>query len=586
MAPAKILIVEDEQITAADIEDTLGRLGYEVVGIASNGEQALDIARRRSPQIALMDIRLKGEMDGIETARRLRQQFDTPSIFLTAHTDDSTLARAQHTEPLGFIVKPFHESELQASLQMALHKHGLDRMRLTRAKEMEDTLEALAEAVVRTDDRGRTIYLNQAAERWTGWKIDEAVGKPLAEVLRLLDPVTTKPLDSFMALALRDRHMAEIPAGTRLRARDGIEREVAGTFAPVKDALGRMHGTAVVLYKAAAPAPAAANHSRRTPETPAKESEIVVRSSAMREVVRFADRVAASRVSTILLQGESGTGKDVLAKRLHERSERADQPFIALNCAAIPDTLLESEVFGYERGAFTDARAQKKGVLDLADGGTVFLDEIGELQSHLQAKLLRVLEEQTFRRLGGLRDVEVNLRIITATNRDLAEAVRQKEFREDLYYRLNVITIVIPPLRERRDDVLPLAQMFIARYNTKFERKIEGLTSEAQRMLLDYSWPGNVREVRNTIERAMVLAEGDRIDCGDIHLGGELGEVAEPGHRAAAAAALGESSLEDVERAMLVQALQRCQGNQTQAAKMLGVTRDTLRYRIKKFGLS
>ncbi|MBI1356915.1 MAG: response regulator [Acidobacteria bacterium] len=584
MAPAKILIVEDEQITATDIEDIVGRLGYDVVGVAPNGPLALDIARRRRPELALMDIRLKGEMDGVQTARRLREQYDTPSIFLTAHADDSTLDRAKDAEPLGYIVKPFHEAELQAALQMALHKCSVDRLRSTRAREMEDTLEALAEGVVRTDELGAVLYLNHAAERWTGWKLSEARGKRLTEVLHLLDPANAKPLDRFIEAALRERRMVEIPIATKVRARDGIEREVAGTFAPVTDGLGHTLGTAVAMCKVPEQlAIEITNGSRRSGSRAASDSEVVVHAPAMLEVMRLAERVATSQVTTVLLQGESGVGKDVLARRLHELSSRAGEPFIAVNCAAIPDTLLESEVFGYEKGAFTDARSQKKGVLDLADGGTVFLDEIGELQPHLQAKLLRVLEEQTFRRLGGVRDVAVDLRIITATNRDLAEAVRLKEFREDLYYRLNVITIAIPPLRKRSEDIVPLALMFIERYNQKFARQIQGLTAAAEAKLLDYSWPGNVREVRNAIERAMVLADGEWLDAEDLHLvGDELGERVPI---AAAAAAVGESSLEDVERAMLVEALERFHGNQTQAAKALGITRDTLRYRIKKYDL-
>jgi two-component system, NtrC family, response regulator AtoC len=583
MLSAKILIVEDEQITATDIEDTLAGLGYEVVGVAANAAEAYDIARKRKPQLALMDIRLKGEVDGIDAARKLREQFGTPSIFLTAHADERTLDRAGGAEPLGYIVKPFHAPELQAAIQMALHKRGRDHERSRRAHDVAATLEALGVGVIRTDELGRVIYLNDAAERWTGWASSEAQGLRLAEVFRLLDADSAASLEEFTMTAMRERHVVHLPRGAKLRARDGIERAVAGNFAPVRDDAGRMMGAAIAFDKPVeAGAEQAAVKQARGLQSPTDEGDMIVESKAMRDLMSFARRVAASGVSTILLQGESGVGKDVVAKFLHANSRRADQPFITLNCAAIPDTLLESEVFGYEKGAFTDARAQKKGVLDLADGGTVFLDEIGELQSHLQSKLLRVLEDQTFRRLGGVRDITVDLRIITATNRNLAEAVRQKEFREDLYYRLNVITISIPPLRERREDILPLVDMFVRRYNDRFERNIRGVTAEAERMLAEHHWPGNVREVRNVIERAMVLEDDNLLSAGSIMLG--VGELS-PAPELALAVAAGDASLEDVERAMLVQALDRCQGNQTRAAKALGVSRDTLRYRIKKYQL-
>jgi len=302
----------------------------------------------------------------------------------------------------------------------------------------------------------------------------------------------------------------------------------------------------------------------------------------MQELMTFVLRVAASGVTTILLQGESGTGKDVIARFLHDHSKRQDRPFIAINCAAIPETLIESEIFGYEKGAFTDARTQKKGILDLADGGTVFLDEIGELLPQLQAKLLRVLEDQTFRRLGGTGEISVDLRIITATNLDLAAAVRNKSFREDLYYRLNVIQIWIPPIRERREDIIPLVEHFIRIYNGKFERSITGVSEAAKDLLLNHHWPGNVREIRNVVERAMVLEDGEVIQAASLAL--DQGVLYGPGSgERSAVAAAGESSLPEVERAMLESALKKCSGNQTQAAKMLGVSRDTLRYRIKKF---
>jgi transcriptional regulator with PAS, ATPase and Fis domain len=314
--------------------------------------------------------------------------------------------------------------------------------------------------------------------------------------------------------------------------------------------------------------------------------EVIAESPAMREVISFVRKVAVSEATTILLEGENGTGKDLIAKTLHYESPRQAEPFIAINCAAIPETLLESELFGYEKGAFTDARAQKRGLFELADGGTLFLDEIGEIPLTLQAKLLRVLEEQSFRRLGGLKDIRVDVRFIAATNKNLREAVREGAFRQDLYFRLNVIQIVIPPLRERREDILPLVEFFIDHYNRKFKRHIQGVTPEAAELLLAHDWPGNVRELRNAIERAMILEEGSHIAPASLPIAISKAEPAPAGPRAGVVE-IPETglSLAENEKLLLLRALEKTNGNQTQAAKLLKITRDTLRYKMKKYNL-
>jgi two-component system, NtrC family, response regulator AtoC len=307
----------------------------------------------------------------------------------------------------------------------------------------------------------------------------------------------------------------------------------------------------------------------------------------MLDVLRFARRVAESEATTILLEGENGTGKDLVAKILHYQSRRQAEPFIAINCAAIPETLLESELFGYEKGAFTDARAQKRGTLELAHKGTLFLDEIGELPLMLQAKLLRVLEEQTFRRLGGLRDIQVDLRVITATNKNLFDAVNSGAFRQDLYYRLNVIQILIPPLRDRREDILPLAHFFIENFNRKFKRQVGGISPEACQLLVAHDWPGNVRELRNAMERAMILEDSAQLSARSLPV-----EVTSP-HAANGLPGPFQDlhlpdellSLEASEHNLLKQALEKTGGNQTRAAALLRITRDTLRYKMKKFSL-
>jgi transcriptional regulator with PAS, ATPase and Fis domain len=302
--------------------------------------------------------------------------------------------------------------------------------------------------------------------------------------------------------------------------------------------------------------------------------------------MNFVRRVAASEATTILLEGENGTGKDLVAKTLHYQSLRQAEPFIAINCAAIPETLLESELFGYEKGAFTDARSQKRGIFELADKGTLFLDEIGEIPLMLQAKLLRVLEDQTFRRLGGLKDIVLDLRVVAATNKNLREAVKEGAFRQDLYFRLNVIQILIPPLRDRTDDIMPLTRFFIEHYNRKFKRNIEGVSDGAARLLMTHDWPGNVRELRNAIERAMILEESALITAPSLPIA-----ISHPDADGASPAAARMEiptdglSLEDNERSLLAKALEKTNGNQTQAARLLRITRDTLRYKMKKFNL-
>jgi two-component system, NtrC family, response regulator AtoC len=264
--------------------------------------------------------------------------------------------------------------------------------------------------------------------------------------------------------------------------------------------------------------------------------EVIGVSRKITELMKFVRKVAASEATTILIQGESGTGKDLVAKAIHYQSSRAERPFVAINCSAIPETLMEAELFGHEKGAFTDAKAMKKGLFEIADGGTLFLDEIGELSPLLQAKLLRVLEDQVIRRVGGVRDIQVDVRVIAASNRDLDREVRESRFRQDLYYRLAIIAIYLPSLRERKEDIAPLVEFFLAHYNRKFRKSVQGLTEDTSRLLMNYDWPGNVRELKNALERAMILEEGKFLKPDDLPFSvasGRSGAVVGNGSQAA-----------------------------------------------------
>jgi two-component system, NtrC family, response regulator AtoC len=330
-------------------------------------------------------------------------------------------------------------------------------------------------------------------------------------------------------------------------------------------------------------------------------NSVVSVSPKMTELMNFVRKVAASEATTILIQGESGTGKDLIAKAIHYESSRQEKPFVAINCSAIPETLMEAELFGHEKGAFTDAKQMKKGLFEAADGGTLFLDEIGELSPLLQAKLLRVLEDQVIRRVGGVRDMQVDVRVIAASNRDLEKAVRDGQFRQDLYYRLAIIAIYIPPLRERKEDILPLVDFFIERYNRRFKKAIRGITEETRRLIFTHNWPGNVRELKNTIERGMILEDEPflRPEYLPFSVGESGGRTvfertspADGGQSLPNGRTLprlyipeGGTSLEEVEHAMVELAMRQANGNQTHAAKLLDISRDALRYKLKKFGL-
>jgi transcriptional regulator with PAS, ATPase and Fis domain len=323
---------------------------------------------------------------------------------------------------------------------------------------------------------------------------------------------------------------------------------------------------------------------RETMSRPYSLASLIGESEPMQRVKALVRKIATSPGSTVLLTGESGTGKDLVAKIIHYSSRRAARPFLNITCSALPENLLESELFGHERGAFTDARQQKRGLLEQADDGTVFLDEIGEMTPVLQAKLLRFLEEKAFRRVGGSGDIHVDVRVIAATNRNLEEHVREGKFRDDLYYRLNVLRVEVPPLRARGDDIALLGQYFVDSFSKEFKRPVQSLSPAAEASLKAYSWPGNVRELRNLVERAVLLSEGDLLQPSDFESLHTAHTPQGNGHGGFSLPVEGVQ-LEDVEKSLVMQALERAGGNQTRAAALLGLHRDQIRYRIEKFSL-
>ena len=317
-------------------------------------------------------------------------------------------------------------------------------------------------------------------------------------------------------------------------------------------------------------------------------SALVGQSPGMEQVRAMVSRLSGSDATTVLIEGESGSGKEVVARAVHFSSGRAERPFLQVNCAALPEHLLESELFGHERGAFTDAHAQKRGLFESADGGTVMLDEIGDLHAGGQAKLLRLLENKTFRRVGGVSELRADVRVLAATNVNLEERVSEGRFRADLFFRLNVVRIVLPPLREHPEDVPALCIHFIARFNEEMNGRVKGVSPAAMQLLQAHRWPGNVRELRNAVERAFILHAGVE-ELRPEHLTPELrgAAVAAASRRPDKPAAVPPDGLvlEDVERKLIQEALERSSGNQSRAARLLGISRDTLRYRLKKHGM-
>ena len=398
---------------------------------------------------------------------------------------------------------------------------------------LEAVFDQLSDALVLYSPDFTITGVNRAAEKLFGMASEDMIGRHCQDVFRcgVCEP------GCGVLIGLNQAPSA--PHSTiRLHTDNGMERLVVMRTAQMFDDEGRLEGVVATIKDV-------------TEEAAPQKREVIAESPLMREALNFVRRVAASEATTILLEGENGTGKDLIAKTLHYQSVRQAEPFIAINCAAIPETLLESELFGYEKGAFTDARQQKRGIFELADKGTLFLDEVGEIPLMLQAKLLRVLEDQSFRRLGGLKDIQLDLRVIAATNKNLREAVKENAFRQDLYFRLNVIQIVLPPMRERPEDILPLARFFIEHYNRKFRRGIEGVSPAAGELLLAHDWPGKRGRIAQR-HRA-------RHDPGRIHLhhGGQPAHRDHPAGRPAGGgrAAHGDSHRRPVARRQRAHAL-------------------------------
>ena len=567
---------------------------------ARSGEEACEIVRTakewgRPIAVAYIDIRMPPGDDGIETIRRMREfDGDVEIVIMTAYADRPLSEIIQKVEPLHkalYVRKPFAPEEIQQTTLSLVGKWNVERELAEKRRQLaighqrlEAVLDATGEAMAMYDLAGRLVFANRRYE-----KLADLTESELKEL-------SADALEAQLRDRFREPDLTDIEGGFILK--DGGEllaESAAGAVpeqrlfyratAPVHDGegevIGRLHVYRDVSREMEVERMKAEVLRLRTElETTYSFDGMVGGSPPMRRVYTLMRQAAESDI-TVLVQGESGTGKELVAKSFHFNSLRKDGPFLAINCAAIPETLIESELFGHERGAFTGATQRRIGAFERANGGTILLDEIADMQPALQAKLLRVLQEREIQRVGGAATIRIDVRVIVATNKNLELAVKAGDFREDLFYRIAAFPIVIPPLREHREDVPLLANHFLNNHAKRNRRSISGISTAALRALLQHDWPGNVRELEHAIERAVLLEETDVLQVDSLPP--QLFLTRAPANDHAAPATV--LSLEEVERQALARALEASDNNITQAARALGINRVTLHRKLKRYGL-
>ena len=568
---------------------------------ATGGEEACEIIKaekesNRPITVAYIDIRMPPGIDGIETVRRVRKiDRDIEIVIMTAYTDKSLPEIVHDMELLHkllYIRKPFAREEIQQITFSLVGKWNIEqelaekRRQLTSShRRLEAVLDATGDAMAMYDSAERLVFANRGYERMLDLSKDE------------LEKMSTEAFTARFKQRFREPDLPDVERGFFLKGSGGLVEEFAAgkvpqqrlfyrSTAPVHDSRGGVIGDLYVYRDVSKEIEveqmkAEVMRLRTALEKTYSFSGMVGGSDQMKQVYAQVKQAAESDI-TVLIRGESGTGKELVAKSFHFNSLRKQGPFLAINCAAIPEALIESELFGHEKGAFTGATKQRIGAFERAKGGTVFLDEVGDMPLVLQAKLLRVLQEREIQRVGGSISVPVDVRVIAATNKDLESRVKSGEFREDLYFRIAVFPIVIPPLRERREDIPLLAKHFLEKHAERIEKSMSGISNAALRLLLQYDWPGNVRELENAIERAVLLETTDVLQLNSLPP--RLSPIVASRRDHTAPPAI--LPLAEVERQALVHALEVSANNVTQAARGLGLNRATLYRKLKKYGLS
>ena len=567
---------------------------------ARSGEEACDIVRvakerTRPIAVAYIDIRMPPGVDGIETIHRVREvDRDAEIVIMTAYTDRSLPEIIQNVEPLHkvlYIRKPFAREEIQQMTLSLVGKWNVEQELAEKRrqlgishKRLEAVLDTTGEAMGMYDLTGRLVFANRRYEKLSDLRESEL--KDLSP-----DALAAQFQERFREPALHD-------VEGRFVFKDGgdlVEESAVGTVpehrlfyrstAPVHDGQGELMGSLYVYRDVSKEVEAERMKAevlrlRTELEMTYSFDGMVGDSPPMQQVYALMRQAAESDI-TVLIRGESGTGKELVAKSLHSNNPRKDGAFLAINCAAIPEALMESELFGHERGAFTGATRQRIGAFERAKGGTILLDEIGDMRPALQAKLLRVLQEREIQRVGGGLTIPIDIRVIVATNKDLEAAVKAREFREDLFYRIAAFPIVIPPLRQHRMDIPLLANHFLNKHAERGGRSMSGISTAALRLLLQYDWPGNVRELDHAIERAVLLEKTDVLQVDSLPPQLLVTHAAADDHSAPESVL----PLREVERQALAQALEALGNNITQAARALGINRVTLHRKLKRHGL-
>lgn len=608
----KILIVEDVFIEADHLSLLLTKAGHSVMAIAKSVEQAFNALKKERPDMVMLDIFLKGHLTGIHLAGALAKS-NIPFIYLSANSNSSTLEAAKETNPYGFLVKPFREKDILIALDIAAYRHRQAQEHLAwQERWLATLLSGIIKEVATRDQKLRLlakglqqfipyshIVIEMEGAGSDTFYCYQRIG--LDEYKRVDVSALIKKSRSGFAEAILFRRAGDAPGevlirnGVDLSSLSVLFREPTGEVSrliflgTVSEGFSAEHADllrlfqgplATVIRKIREDAGSFTTRKEEAAGSPiARVEGIVGRSSKLLHVLDLVRQVA-SVSSTVLISGETGVGKEGIAVAVHRLSERKDKPLVKINCAAIPASLVESELFGHERGAFTDATDKRIGKFEQAQGGTVFLDEIGELPLSVQGKLLRVLQEREIERVGGVNPVKVDVRVIAATNRDLHHEVAGGRFRMDLFYRLHVFPIVVPALRERKEDIPLLAEHFLYGFSVAAGRAPKTLGAPALQQLMDYSWPGNIRELQHVLERHVIASPGEVIEKIDLPV-----ELLPAG---AAFSAEERASYRLSEKEAIIAALRKCNGKVSGnggAAELMGINPNTFSTRMRKLGI-
>ena len=572
MTDAKILVVEDD---ASGVEECLKNLGYTVCTADAQ------------PDLALVNLCLEG--------LKVAEKIDVPVVYLADKAAGDLLQQAQATNPYGYVLKPFEACQLHLIIQTAFAMHARENGLKEKIDRLEDftnlmqtVLNSMEEGVVAIDENRRLMFNNASARRIGGehpyppeknidlWAETYGVYEPGGERIA---SIKNSPPD----LALKGQEIDAVEVFIRNDLRpEGVHVRVSSR--PLIRESGVLRGAVMVFRditkeKEAEQMKIELVRLRSELETTSGFPGLIGTSPVMQEIYELIQRAAESDI-TVLIRGESGTGKELVANSLHANSPRKEAPFVAVDCAAIPETLIESELFGHEIGAYTGATTQRIGAFERANGGTLFLDEIGDMPYVLQGKLLRVLQERVIQRIGGTAPIPVDIRVITATNKDPENAVRAGKFRQDLFYRISAFPVTIPPLRARREDIPLLARHFLEKFNAQAGKSINGISALALQFLLQYNWPGNVRELENAIERAVLLETTELLQASNLP--SQLSSVTSENNPLTSMEVL---SLTEVERQGIIFALEAKKNNVADAAQALGINRATLYRKLKKHAI-